>query len=92
MKPTICPLCANDAESQSDKMGNNRKITIYHCEKEGYFAFTPALDHWWRLKTSFGDEHDLFSSKNARMKLLEFVVRKDISPATIPVFALIDEL
>lgn len=90
MKPTQCPLCSKNAKSQADR-AESQVITIYHCETEGFFAFTPALDHWWRLKAMSDGENDLSSYKSARMKLLSFVVRKDISPTTIPVFALIDE-
>ncbi|WP_234262372.1 hypothetical protein [Klebsiella aerogenes] len=90
MKPARCPLCSKDAKSLTDRAGR-QAIIIYHCEKEGFFAFTPALDHGWRVKAMSGDDNDLFSYKTTRMKLLSFVVRKDISPTTIPVFALIDE-
>lgn len=91
MNLTTCPLCLNEAWFYPGQTINNKIICIYQCEKEGYFAFTPVLDNWWRSKTDLPEEKQAFLQRNRRMKLREFIVRKDISPATIPVFALTDE-
>lgn len=91
MKLTTCPLCLNEARLYPEQTINNKSIHIYQCEKEGYFAFTPTLDNWWRSKKALSEEKQSFFHRNRRMKLQEFIIRKDISPTTIPVFALTDE-